>query len=75
MVVFSHILTKPTKVTGHVNPGSSQEGLCPLGGYMEGDSTPNLCVILQMMDSHFSPEIATTLDFSNSTTTSGDGRI
>ena len=30
-----------------MNPGSSQEGLCPLGGYMEGDSTPNLCVILQ----------------------------
>ena len=44
---FSHILTKPTKVTGHMNPGSSQEGLCSLEGYKKGESTPNLCVMLQ----------------------------
>ncbi len=36
---------------------------------------PNFTWCSKMMDSHFSPETATTLDFSHSTTTSGDGSI
>ena len=52
MVVLSHTLAKPTKVTGHVTQGPAG-GIVPPGRLHEDDSTPLSMSCSKMMGSHF----------------------
>ena len=73
MVVLSHTLAKPSKVTGHVNLGSNRRDCAPWEATRRRLHFHIVCDVPKWWAHTFSARDCQSLDFTHSTTTSGIG--